>query len=592
MKRLSLRERNDLVDAAMGRRPFDTLIRNVRLVNVFTGEIYRSEIGICHGYIAFVDNDPEGLLGADTARHSCHDSIDGTGLFAVPGFIDAHVHIESSMLTPPNFARLVVPRGTMTIITDPHEIANVMGIAGVEYMLRAGGGLPMYQYVLAPSCVPAVPSLESSGAHFGKNEIGKLLDLDGVLGVAEVMDYYGVLHNDRRMAEILDTALDRNLFIQGHVFGRSMSELAAYLSAGPSSNHEITDGAEARISLRSGMYVDARDSSFERNVAAIVRSLDGIPAPPRLTLCTDDRVPSQILASGHIDDCLRSALAGGLDPVAAIRAATINTATAYGLRALGAIAPGYVANLNLLRSLETMEVASVFFEGTEVARDHRLLVDIPAGVHEEERRNTVQVREIGAEELSLRAPREDGTVAVRVMCHKDLSSPFTEERIEAVQVNGGYVALSGGLNYIAVIQRHGGTSLAVALIRNFHLHRGAVAATVCHDSHNLAVVYTNTADALRAVAELVRLRGGIAYVDGDRIESLALPVAGLMSLEPAEELAPALDRMNRVLHAAGIEAEHPILRIATVALPVIPSIKLTDCGLVDTVRQELVSVFA
>lgn len=584
-------ERRLLVNAAMGRIPVDLLIENVRLLNVFSGEIYPAEIGIVGGFIAFV-------TAADEAGTEAQARFDGEGALAVPGFIDAHVHIESSMLTPANFARIVVPRGTTTVVTDPHEIANVMGIRGVEYMLEAGKHLPMYQFALAPSCVPAVPELECSGASFGRDEMARMLKLDGILGVAEVMDYKGVLNNSPRMSGILDLAIEEDVFIQGHFFGDAPRELAAYLCGGPHSNHEFMTGKEALSAVRAGMTVDARDSSFCRDIASIVGGLEDLKSPRNLTLCTDDRHPGEILDSGHIDDCLRSAVAAGLDPVEAVRAVSINTANTYGLKRLGAIAPGFVANINLIENLEDFNVGEVFFQGVQVASSGKLKAEIKAsstpavlGVESE---NTVYLENFSQEKLLIKAPFEKGKIDIRVIRHLNEKTALTELAVETVSVTGGYVTLEGrpDLNYIAIFNRHEGKSnFSVGLVSNFHLNNGAVAGTVSHDSHNLGLVYTNIADAVRAVEEVIRMGGGTAFASGGVLESLALPVAGLLSRGTAEELIPKIESMNRVLKDVGISADNPVMHLATVALPVIPTVKITDQGIVDTEKQEFLSLF-
>lgn len=595
MKKLTPLQRRDLVDAAMGRRPFDLLIRNINLVNVFSGEIYPAEIGICHGYIAYIHGgDPDQLPDPPLPDNQGIHTFDGEGLYAVPGYIDSHMHIESSMLTPGNFARVVVPRGTTAIVTDPHEIANVMGIRGVQYMMEAAQGLPMYQFALAPSCVPAAPGLESSGAVFGRDEIEQLLDIEDILGVAEVMDYYGVINNSSRMRDILDLALERDVFVQGHFFSESPRELAAYLCGGPRSNHEFMKGADALRAIRAGMTVDARDSSFERNTRSIVEALGPLGPLRNFTLCTDDREPEEIRAKGHIDDCIRIAVDAGMAPLEALKAATINTASLYGLRTLGALAPGYIANINLIDNLEDLRVRKVFFEGQLVAENGYLSGEVHLLSSDIEKENTVFLEGFSEDFLCIRAPVQVGEVKVRVIKHLNLKTSLTEESIESIPVEHGFLSLKNNkdLNYIAIFNRHkGNKDFSTGLIRNFHLKEGALAGTVCHDSHNLALVYTNQTDALRAIKEIRRIGGGIVYVCGDRVESLELPIAGLMSFSPAEELTPQVERMNRILALAGLEADNPVMRLATISLPVIPDLKITDKGLVDTKNQIFVDLF-
>jgi len=592
LKKPSPTDRKHLVDAAMGRKPFDLLIDNIRLVNVFSGEVYPGEIGIVGAFIAFV-GDIRNLPFPDALS-----VIDGKGCFALPGFIDSHVHIESSMLTPVNFAEIVIPRGTTTVVTDPHEIANVMGLRGVEYMLQAGRGLPMYQFAMAPSCVPAVPELESSGSVFTRDEMARMLKMDGILGVAEVMDYKGVLANSSRMSEILDLAVEEGAFIQGHFFGDSPMELAAYLCGGPHSNHEFMSGAESLAAVRAGMTVDARDSSFARNITEIVGGLEGLKSPVNLTLCTDDRHPVEIRDSGHIDDCLRSAVKAGLDQIDAVRAVTLNSARGYGLKRLGALGPGYIANINFVDNLEDFRVQKVFFEGLPVASDGQMEIriqgDSPIAVSSVEAENTVYLDNFSGDRLGIHAPVEDGEIDVLVIRYLNEQTSLTEAVTEKIKVENGFISLEGrpDLNFIAIFNRHRNNgNFSVGIIANFHLDEGALAGTVCHDSHNLALVYTNIPDAVAAVDEIKRIRGGIAFAGGDIRESLALPVAGLMSNLKAVELIPEVEKMNRVLNGAGIRGENAIMRLATVSLPVIPEVKLTDRGLVDTGQQQFLELF-
>ena len=590
MKRLTSDERKELVDAAMGRKKFDLLIKNVNLVNVFSGEIYQAEIGIFNGYIAHVEKMDTGTsLEADA-----ENIYDGKGLYAVPGFLDSHVHIESSMLTPYNFAKVVIPKGTTAIVTDPHEIANVMGIEGVKYMIEAGKDVPMYQYTLSPSCVPAVPGLEEAGAVFGKNEVEEILNLDRVLGVAEVMDYYGVIYNSDRMKEILDLAHERGCFIQGHFFSENERELSAYLCAGPISNHEIMTGNDARRAIRAGMIVDARESSFARDTKAIVEEIKDFHSPPNFTLCTDDREPKDIETKGHVNDCIRVAVKSGLDKIDAIRAVTINTADAYGLKMLGAIAPGRIANINLVDNLEDIGVKSVFFEGDLVAENDELLVEIASKDFPLEKMNSVHLDNFTEDMMRIKAPIESGKRKVRVIKYQDLYTLLTDMSVEEVSVKNGYITLEDrkDLNFIAIFNRYKGKdNYSVGIISNFHLKEGALAGTVSHDCHNLTVVYTNTDDGVRVVEEIQKIGGGVVYGNGERLDKVELPIAGLISPREAEEIIPLIENMDERLREAGIVFDNPIMRLATAALPVIPFIKITDLGLVDVVKQEFLDLF-
>ena len=356
-----------LIDAAMGKIQCDLVISNAQIVNVITGEIYKGDIGIYGKHIAHIQCDPD-ALNREEKKLTAKEYYDAKGEYIIPGLIDAHVHIESSMMTPRNFAKAVIPHGTTTVVTDPHEIANVCGLDGVRYMHESSEKLPMRQFILAPSCVPAVPDMENAGAEFHADDMEKMLELDRVIGLAEVMDFQGVINNDQRMVDIINVFEERNLFMQGHLPFVSGRDLSAYAAAGPNSDHESRTGQEARDKMRIGIYVDARESSISKNVEDIVSSVKDFKYLNFLTFCTDDREPEDILKKGHMNDVVRTAIKAGLHPLDAIRGATFNTAVQLGIKNLGAIAPGFTADLIQCRSLEELIPSAVFFEGKMVAK--------------------------------------------------------------------------------------------------------------------------------------------------------------------------------------------------------------------------------
>ena len=326
-------ERRELIKVAMGYSNATLKLENANLVNVFSGEIYLANIYIYKKYIAdIVEVEKDSFKKADKI-------IDIQGKYLVPGFIDSHLHIESSHLTPYHFAEAIIPKGTTTIIADPHEICNALGEEGLNYMLKASENLPMNQYFLVPSCIPSVMKLENTGAEFDADLVDKLLEKDRILGLGEVMDYIGVIHNDKRMEDIIDVAYRKNMFLQGHSPELQGSELSAYLCGGPYTCHETRDGVHAIDKIRKGMTVDARESSISKNIASIIENIKSFKSPRNLTLCTDDREPKDILEKGHINDCVRVAIKAGLEPIEAIRAVTLNTAQIYRLDKRGAIAP-------------------------------------------------------------------------------------------------------------------------------------------------------------------------------------------------------------------------------------------------------------
>ncbi|MFP4200576.1 MAG: adenine deaminase [Clostridia bacterium] len=592
--RIQPRDRDALVEAALGKRPADLLIENVQLVNVFTGEIYPASVLVYEGFVAHVEADPDGL-GGEIHPMEAKERIDGGGSYLLPGLIDSHVHIESSMMTPANFARTVLPHGTTTAITDPHEIGNVLGIEGVRYMLEASEGLPMRQYVLTPSCVPSVPGLETTGASFGAEEIAEMLQWDRVLGLAEVMDYPGVIHGSQRMRDILAEAQERNTFIQGHSPTLSGRALSAYLCAGPTSDHEVRVTSEAREKMRLGMTIDGRESSISRNLEDVIPALEGFDLPPNFTLCTDDREPADLIADGSVNHVVRRAIEEGVEPVRAIRYATLHPARSVGIENLGAVAPGYVADMVLVPDLEAMVAKRVFFEGREVARNGQTIVEFPDADFSIERHNTVHLAPLEPRDLQIEAPGGSTSAKVRVITYASEDSLFAEFAEEDVPVTEGYLAPTegGNLATVAVFHRHGANdNRALGIIRRFGLTHGAVAATVSHDCHNLTVVATNPEDGARAANVLIEHGGGLACVRGGEVlDVLPLPIAGLMSDATPEQMARSTERLKDTLRGMGIPGEDPLLRIATLTLAVIPEAKITDMGLVSVNDQELVPLF-
>lgn len=585
------KNKRQLLKAALGEIKSDLLIKNVQLVNTITGEIYPANVFICDGMIAHVEYQD---LEADL--DGAEEVIDGQGQYLLPGFIDAHDHIESSMMTPRNFARTVIPHGTTTVITDPHEIANVWGVEGVRYMYDSSEELPMRQLIDIPSCVPAVPGLENAGAQFGVAEIEELAGLPRVIGLAEVMDFIDVIQGGERMMDIIDVAEKNGLYLQGHapfVTGRALS---AYLCGGPNTCHESRLGEEAVEKIRSGMHVDARDSSITKNVKEIWEGVKDFKFFDNLSLCTDDREADDILNSGHMNDVVRAAIRYGMDPVAAIKSATLNNAREAGIENLGAVAPGYAADLQIVESLTELKPSKVFYGGKLVAEKGKLLADIEEKTYPLESRNSVHVKNLTEQDFVLKAPVKEGTVKVNVMTYYDLNLSSTEAVCEELPVKDGKLDLSGdgNLKFVAVVNRYeGNDNLALGVVRGFGITCGALASTVSHDSHNLTIVYDDPKDALIAAEELKRTGGGMCAVkDGQILHILELPLAGLISLKKAEELAKDSARMKDANRALGLtEMENPLLRIVTLALPVIPEVKMSDLGLVDVNNKKIIPIF-
>jgi len=541
-------------------------------VDVILGEIRQGDLAVAGGYIVG--------FGARKAE----EIIDLKGKYLVPGLIDAHVHIESSQLSPAEFARAVLPHGTTCVIADPHEIANVLGLRGIRYMLRATESLPLRVFFMAPSCVPSSP-LENAGATLSAEEIKEVLSWDRVLGLGEVMNFPGVLSRDPEVWAKLEAAHGKP--IDGHAPGLSGYELWAYRLAGPRTEHECTLLREAREKLRAGMHILIREGTTARNLSALIPLLSAHTAP-FVHFCTDDRHPETLHTEGHMDDVLRKAIAGGTDPLVAIAAATIHAARAYGLVDLGALAPGFRADFLVVSDLEQFEVERVYVGGELVAEGGRCLAecpDIPAG----DVRGTVDV-DTGA--LSFRIPAEGKKARVIGVVPGQV---VTEGLIlEPKEVGGEVVAdPERDILKLAVVERHRGTgNVGLGLVRGFGLKRGALGSTVAHDSHNIVVVGTNDGDMRLAVARLVELGGGqVVIADGKVLAELPLPLGGLMSDLPLEEVVRRSGGLKKASRSLGCVLPDPFMQLSFLALPVIPKLKLTDLGLVDVERFELASLF-
>lgn len=574
--------RRALIEAARGDRPLDLVIRGGSLLNVYTGEMYPADIGIFGDRIAVVDRDRQWNLTADTM-------IDATGLTAIPGFVDTHVHIESTMVTPPNFARAVLPFGTTTVVIDPHEIGNVSGLAGVEYMLRASAGLPLRVYATVPSSVPAVPAIETAGAVFEAAEVRAMLDWPEMLGVAELMDYPGVVRQEPRTAAIVEAGLASGKRLEGHCPLLAGRELAAYLAAGVDSDHECRSAAEMVDKLRLGMWVYGRENTFRHTAAFLAEAVQAVPLPWNAALCTDDTEPDDLLRNGHMDRGVRELIANGVDPALAIRIATLNGATRYGLHDLGGIAPGKFADIVLVASLTDLHAAQVIAGGQLVARDGQLLAEFadpaPAPVGE-----SVRLGQVNLDSFTPNGGGQAGAVTVPVIAMDPVRTTTLDE-ITLHFADGALTdPLPDDLLLLSVVPRHGQMHPpTLALLRGLSLQAGALATTIAHDSHNLIVAGRTPADMLAAVLAVADLGGGVALVrDGVTLATVRLPVAGLMSAEPVATIAAEVRAFNEVARSLGLRGPSPVLAISSLALPVSPFYRLTDLGLADTLTQQFV----
>lgn len=550
-----------------GDAPADLLLTNARIVHVFTGEILPGDLAIHAGRIVG--------FGAREAR----ETVDLEGRLLCPGFIDGHVHLESGMVHPSEFARTVVPRGTTTVIADPHEIANVRGAAGVRYMLTESEDLPLRVFFMAPSCVPAT-HMETAGGALEAGDIARLLRHPRVLGLGEVMNYPGVVGADPGVAAKLAAAAGRP--VDGHAPGLGGRALEAYAAAGIGSDHECATRDEAWEKLRLGMHLLIREGSSARNLDALLAAVTPATAA-QCSFCTDDRHPADLLRAGGIRDMVRRAIAAGIDPALAVRMASLNTARLFGLCGLGALAPGWQADLVVLDDFERCHATRVYHAGRLVACDEVLLAT-KAPPPSRRRPAPLRVRwpETG---FRITAPATATTVARARVIELVPGQILTRSLEETVPVRDGEAVADPArdLLKLAVLERHHATGrMGLGFVRGFGLRRGALASSVAHDSHNLIVVGANDDDMAAAARAVIRMGGGQAVADGGRIVAeLPLPIAGLMSDLPLEEVAARVEAMAAAARTLGAQAEEPMMTLAFLALPVIPELKLTDHGLVD-----------
>jgi adenine deaminase len=567
-------KRVGLIRAARGDTVVDLVLRGARVLNVFSGELLQVPVAIDGGYVVGFEE------RESRAREDC-----GGGVL-VPGLIDAHVHIESSMVTVPRFAEAVVPRGTTAVVTDAHELANVLGCAGIEYVLLSPNGIPLDVFLMLPSCVPSTP-LETAGAELDPDDLAPYMGHPHVLGLGEVMDEPGVLHADRFVLEKIEQADDHR--VDGHAVGLRGRELATYIAAGIHSDHEATTLEEGLERLRLGMHVMIREGTAAKNLDALLTLCRG-PGAERCMFCTDDRHPHDLLERGGIDELVRRAIQAGLDPVTAVRLATLYPAGYFGLRRLGAIGPGRQADLVLVDGLADFRIRKVWKRGVPVAEEGRPLHDWgSAGI--EPPPSAFRIRWDGT--ASLAVPAVEG--ALRVIDVVPDQVVTREVRLSPRVSDGRVVAdVARDLLKLACVERHRATgNVGVGFVRGFGLERGALASSVAHDSHNVVVVGTNDDDMVAAVEAIREAGGGLAVVEaGVRRAFLPLPVAGLLSTAPLPEVAAGVRELVVAAGKLGCTLRDPFMTLSFLALPVIPELKLTDRGLVDVRASEVVPLFS
>jgi len=565
--------RLSLLEVARGDAPADLLLRNGRVVNVFTGEVEMVDVALFQGRVAG--------LGPG---YEAGESLDLEGRYLLPGFIDAHVHVESSLATPPEFARAVVPRGTTTVVSDPHEIANVHGLEGVRFMLEASEGLPLTVFVMASSCVPATP-MSTAGASLDADALRGLLDHPRVLGLAEVMNFPGVIYGDPGVMAKLEAF--QGQVVDGHAPGVSGMSLNAYVAGGPSSDHECTTAEEALEKLRRGLFLYLRQATNAQNLRDLLPALTP-ENRRRVALCTDDRQPPDLLDEGGIDAMVRVLIQEGMPPVEAVRLATLNPAEHFGLHDRGAIGPGRRGDLLVVESLEELKVDEVFVDGRLVAEGGRALDwEIPA-----EPSPPPPSMRVDWGRVNFQIPGRPGRVRVIEAIPNQIVTGARE--VEPTLARGQVVAdPSRDLLKIVVLERHTGSGrVGLGLVTGVGLKEGAIAGTVAHDHHNIVAIGVDDASILSAAGRVAEMGGGLVVArEGEVLASLPLPVGGLMSRDPIEKIRADLDRVVGAARGLGSPLHDPFMAMAFLALEVIPSLKITDQGLVDVDRFEPVGLW-
>jgi len=562
----------ELIAAARGEIEVDLLLQGASVANLISGEVRRAEVAVHKGRI----------VGFECS--SACETISLDDLILAPGFIDGHVHIESSMVTVPEYARAVVPRGTTTVVADPHEIANVWGEKGVRYILQSSRSVPLNVFVMLPSCVPAT-DMETAGAALSPDALARLLEEEGVIGLAEVMNYPGVILRDPEVMKKIQLAGGR--LMDGHAPGLSGPDLSAYICAGIRSDHECTTLAEAEEKLFSGMFIMLREGSAARNLSDLLPLVKSKNARQFLFV-SDDRHPKDILQEGHIDLMLRRAIKEGLDPILALQISSLNPARYFGLNDLGAIAPGYRADIAVLDGLDEPRVVRVFKDGRLVARDGDFVASLNGPVRA--RHKSMQIAPLSRRSFEIRVgkgpARTIGIIPGQIITRSMPLVPLIREGMVVSDSDRDILKM-------AVIERHRATgNVGLGLVQGLGLVKGALATSVAHDSHNIVVVGTEDGEMLAAVSAIKRMDGGlVAVADGEVLASLPLPVAGLLSESYMREVAEGIAECIDAAHRLGCKLEDPFMTLSFLSLPVVPELKLTDRGLVDVNAFRFVPLF-
>ena len=569
----AMRQLQEKLAMARGERPAELLFKNARLVNVLSGEIHRANVAVADGRVVGVGD------------YEAEKVIDLAGAYLAPSFIDGHFHVESSMLTMPEFARAVVPHGTGAVVIDPHEYANVLGLDGIRYVLESSKNLPLDFFIMLPSCVPAT-HLETAGARLTAEDLALMIADERVAGVAELMNYPGVyLGQESELAKI---RAGKGKAIDGHAPGLKGKNLNAYVLAGVRSDHESTELDEAEQKLRLGLHLLLREGSTERNLATLA-PLITTHNSMNCSFATDDKLAGDLVAEGHIDHCVRKAIKLGMPPITALQIATINVARHYRLRNFGAIAPRFWADFVVFDDLKRPVVRQTYKKGLLVAENGKYLGLSPEIVPQP--RSTMNLR-YQAADFEVKAQKTGRIKVIEIVPEQIVTKQIL---VSPKVVAGKIVAdMSRDILKLVVVERHRATgNVGVGFVRGFKLKSGAIGSTVAHDAHNVVVAGTNDADIKRAIVELEKMRGGLVAVTQGKVKAaLALPIAGLVSDLPLAEVIRRMDALNAAAAAMGSDLEAPFMTLSFLSLSPIPELKLTDQGLIDAVHLQKTTLYA
>lgn len=561
------------IAVARGTEPADLLLKNLQLVNVHTGEIYPSEIAVADSWIVGVGH-----------GYAAKEEIDLGGRYVAPGLIDAHVHIESSLCTPPEFAKAVLPNGITSVITDPHEIANVLGLEGIRFMLNAAKHNPLSMYVMASSCVPAT-HMETSGAALEAEDLSVLLNNRWVLGLAEMMNYPGVIFGNSDVLQKIE--MWSHKVLDGHAPAVLGKQLNAYRASGITSDHECTTVEEAQEKLRAGMYLFIREATNAHNLHTLLPVITPENSR-RICFCTDDRQPADLIEQGSVDYMVREAIRFGVNPIDALRMATLNTAEYFRLYHHGAVAPGYQADFIVFSDLKAPAAEMVFRAGQLAAENGKVVAPVTNTLST--MRSSINIH---WDSVNFEIPA-DSKARIRVIGSIE-GQLVTNHLIEDAKIHNGQAVadLDRDILKMAVIERHTANgNVGKGFIQGFGLKRGAIAGTVAHDHHNLVVIGVDDASMMAAARAVASMDGGLVAVDGETVVAqLPLPIAGLMSDQPVEKVREAMENLLEAAAELGSTMHDPFMAMSFMALEVIPNLKLTDIGLVDVQEFKPVSLF-